>query len=156
MTDSSLTNLSIKLQRREQQSIQVARRVPTNSNELRRVRVRVSSMCSSNFSNMLLKLIEMMLFTYFSILGLISSSNINKKMRIDETDSELEDVGSEMVDSQMTIDGHICLALSEQEEVVVPKRVSIAWLCFDKTQSYKKHGMNYVKCNQPRQEIQHL
>jgi hypothetical protein len=63
-------------------------------------------------------------------------------MRIDETDSELEYVGSEMVDSQMAIDGHICLALSEQEEVV-----AIAWFCFDKTQSYKKHGMNYVKCN---------
>jgi hypothetical protein len=75
-------------------------------------------MCSSNFSNMLLKLIEMLLFTYFSILGFISSLNINKK---NETDSELGDLGSAMVDSQMTIDGHICLALSEQEEVVVPR-----------------------------------
>jgi hypothetical protein len=95
---------------------------------------------------MLLKLIEMMLFTYFSILGLILLRTSTKNMRIDETDSELEDLGSEMVDSQMTIEGHICLPLSEQEEVVVPKRVSIAWL--DKTQSYKKHGMNDVKCNQ--------
>ena len=37
----------------------------------------------------------------------------------------------------------------EEDEVLEAKRVSVAWLCFDKDKTYQKHGIDYVKCNQP-------
>jgi ribosomal protein S19 len=30
------------------------------------------------------------------------------------------------------------------------KRVSVAWLCFDREKKYQKNDIDYVKCNQPR------
>jgi uncharacterized C2H2 Zn-finger protein len=33
---------------------------------------------------------------------------------------------------------------------VETKRVSVAWLCFDREKAYQRNGIDYVKCNQPR------
>ena len=36
------------------------------------------------------------------------------------------------------------------ELVLGTRRVSVAWLCFDREKAYQRHGIDYVKCNQPR------
>ena len=36
-----------------------------------------------------------------------------------------------------------------EKPVGVTKRVSVAWLCFDKEKVIKKNGLEYLKCNQP-------
>ena len=36
-----------------------------------------------------------------------------------------------------------------ENPVEVNKRVSVAWLCFDKEKVIKKNGLDYRKCNQP-------
>ena len=71
-------------------------------------------------------------------------------MRIVTSDSEVEELGTEIVDSQLTMVSDIVSTPGEEDAIVEAKRVSVAWLCFDKQKAYQKHGMNYVKCNQPR------
>ena len=59
--------------------------------------------------------------------ALFFSSIIKKKlMRIEESDSEAND-----------------------EPIKATKKVSIAWLCFDKDKAFQKNGLDYLRCNQP-------
>ncbi|KAJ3251056.1 hypothetical protein HK103_002907 [Boothiomyces macroporosus] len=72
-----------------------------------------------------------------------------KKMRILESESELEELVSEIED-RMPIDAEINAAPAiEDVEVLRANAVSDAWLCFDKDKKYKKNGVDVVKCNQP-------
>ena len=73
-------------------------------------------------------------------------------MRIEESDSELELIQDELnlnpvkaafTETIETIDVGI------EKPVGVTKRVSVAWLCFDKEKVIKKNGLEYLKCNQP-------
>ena len=38
----------------------------------------------------------------------------------------------------------------EENVIVETKRVSVPWLCFNREKTYQKHGIDYIKCNQPR------
>ena len=63
-------------------------------------------------------------------------------MRI-TSDSEPEEL-----DSQVTFD--TVLTPNEENVVLETKRVSVAWLCFDREKTYQKNGIDFIKCNQPR------
>jgi hypothetical protein len=49
------------------------------------------------------------------------------------------------IDSQITVTGN---TPDKEETVEGTKRVSIAWLCFDRDKVYLRHGSSYIKCNQ--------
>ena len=50
--------------------------------------------------------------------------------------------------SQMTAPAET-IDVGLEKPVEVNKRVSVAWLCFDKEKVIKKNGLDYRKCNQP-------
>jgi hypothetical protein len=77
-------------------------------------------------------------------------------MRIVSSDSEPEESETVVVHSQATTVKTATTVKAAttpgEEDVIVdaPKRVAVAWLCFDKEKKYQKNGLDYVKCNQVR------
>jgi uncharacterized C2H2 Zn-finger protein len=71
-------------------------------------------------------------------------------MRIVSSDSEPEELETAVDHSQVTTGTDTVSTPGEEEVIVETKRVSVAWLCFDREKTYQKHGIDYVKCNQPR------
>jgi uncharacterized C2H2 Zn-finger protein len=55
-----------------------------------------------------------------------------------------------VVHSQVTTVTDTLSTPGVEELIVETKRVSVAWLCFDREKAYQRHGIDYVKCNQPR------
>ena len=72
-------------------------------------------------------------------------------MKIAESDSEPELIQED----ELTINNSQMTAFTEtidvglENPVEVTKRVSVAWLCFDKKKVITKNGLKYLKCNQP-------
>jgi uncharacterized C2H2 Zn-finger protein len=71
-------------------------------------------------------------------------------MRLVSSDSEPEELETAVVHSQATTVTDTLSTLGVEELIVETKRVSVAWLCFDREKAYQRHGIDYVKCNQPR------
>ena len=67
-------------------------------------------------------------------------------MRIVSSDSEPEELETAVASSVP----NTVSTTKEEDEVLEAKRVSVAWLCFDREKTYQKNGIDYVKCNQPR------
>jgi len=69
-------------------------------------------------------------------------------MRILFSESETEELGTQASCSQVKI---VSDYVPPNENVMGEgKRVSPAWLCFDREKAYQKNGNDYVKCNQPK------
>jgi hypothetical protein len=66
------------------------------------------------------------------------------------SDSEPEELETAAFHSQGTLAPNTMSDLNEEDVTMEAKRVSVAWLCFDREKKYQKHGIDYVKCNQPR------
>ena len=71
-------------------------------------------------------------------------------MRIVSSDSEPEELETAVDNSQVTLGPNTESTPNEENVVLVAKRVSVAWLCFDREKTNRKHGIDYIKCNQPR------
>ncbi len=62
-------------------------------------------------------------------------------MRILSCDSEPEELETASLPSQTTIVADTITSPAVEEVIVVTKRVSVAWLCFDREKKYQKHGI---------------
>ncbi len=66
------------------------------------------------------------------------------------SDSEPEELEIAVVHSQPTNDTDTLSTHGVEEPIMETKRVSVAWLCFDREKAFQRNGIDYVKCNQPR------
>jgi len=69
-----------------------------------------------------------------------------KKIRMVSSDSEPEELETAVVHSQISTITDTLSAPGVEELIVETKRVSVAWLCFDREKAYQRHGIDYVKC----------
>ena len=69
---------------------------------------------------------------------------------VSSSDSEPEELETAVVHSQVTTVTDTLSTPGVEELIVETKRVSVAWLCFDREKVYQRHGIDYVKCNQPK------
>ena len=65
--------------------------------------------------------------------------------RIVSSDSEPEELETAVVHSQVTLVPDTVSTPNEDNVVPEAKRVSVAWLCFDREKTYQKHGINCLE-----------